>query len=407
MQVSDGLALKLSQWKHVRFLRSCRALCAAGIFAALALVSQSGRAIEIEVRLMCDLTGMCGPGDFFHDHPDALETLEFATTAFEPFADQLAAVTVPSVTFQNPDPGVNNFSIAHLDVPANTLIVYAGAHELSGSRAGEAAPGGPLNTFSRGQGVTAGAGAVDFAPWGGAIAFDATAPGGASNWHFDAQTNPAPGRVDFLSVALHELAHLFGFGTSDSFTNQITSSHFTGDNSTALYGENVPLFADNQHWGENVTSPPYENQVRVALGPTLTTGRRTLLSPLDYAALADVGWEVPAQLLGLHGNSDGDTDVDGGDFLAWQRGNGLGHVGALQGNFNGDHAVDDYDLWLWKLNFGATATPLVAATSTTVPEPGSISLVLVVVGGWMLVVAASRPRRQAAPLFALAGASGS
>ncbi|MEZ6061148.1 MAG: hypothetical protein R3C19_12355 [Planctomycetaceae bacterium] len=52
---------------------------------------------------------------------------------------------------------------------------------------------------------------TDFGP-GGAITFDTT----GVTWNFD-DAAPGGGESDFFSVAIHELAHLLGFGTSASF----------------------------------------------------------------------------------------------------------------------------------------------------------------------------------------------
>lgn len=70
-------------------------------------------------------------------------------------------------------------------------------------------------------------------------------------------------------------------------------------------------------------------------------------------------------------NDDG--DVDGADFLLWQRqfGNSVTAFSGADGNGNG--VVDAPDLALWQTGFGsATATGQIAATA--VPEPGSILL---------------------------------
>ena len=367
-------------------LRSRRALRVLGVtgalFVLLLVASSRVQAIDVEIRLACDLVGSCGPGDFFFDHPEALETLNFATLAFEPFADSLSAVTVsPTAVFRNPDTGSPGFGVSNLVVPANRLIVYAGGHDLADNRVGEAAPGTPLGLFNRGQGVVTGAGANDFAPWGGSIAFDTTALNGTDRkWYFGIHSEPTSGTIDFLSVALHELGHLFGFGTADSFANQVVNHTFVGGTSMGLYGGAVPTFPEglnvDQHWGNDLTSPPYADEPRVALGRSIVRGRRTLLSPVDYAAFDDIGWEVPSQLLGLHGNTDNDADIDGSDFLAWQRGNGLSGVGAALGDMSGDTMVNDYDLWLWTQNFGASAAANNTATSSGVPEPSTISCLL-------------------------------
>ncbi|BBO33823.1 CotH kinase family protein [Lacipirellula parvula] len=67
-------------------------------------------------------------------------------------------------------------------------------------------------------------------------------------------------------------------------------------------------------------------------------------------------------------NSDG--IVDGGDFLAWQRGYGLGSTRA-QGNADGDSDVDQDDLVVWKTQFGqTTGTP---ASPMSVAAPASLN----------------------------------
>jgi len=79
---------------------------------------------------------------------------------------------------------------------------------------------------------------------------------------------------------------------------------------------------------------------------------------------------------------DQDGDIDGSDFLAWQR--GFGQSGGLsEGDANGDGTVDDTDLGVWESQFGTT-TPLMA-TFSAVPEPSSILLLLSGVGGLFAV----------------------
>ncbi len=73
---------------------------------------------------------------------------------------------------------------------------------------------------------------------------------------------------------------------------------------------------------------------------------------------------------------DSDIDVDGTDFLSWQRGLGINGSATLsQGDGNADGAVDASDLAIWKSQFGNT-TSLSAATNT-VPEPGAALLLVV------------------------------
>lgn len=66
---------------------------------------------------------------------------------------------------------------------------------------------------------------------------------------------------------------------------------------------------------------------------------------------------------GLDGDYDSDGDVDGSDFLAWQRGESPN--GATVG-----------DLAVWESSFGVAGLLLSASTAAQVPEPSTVLLVL-------------------------------
>jgi hypothetical protein len=75
---------------------------------------------------------------------------------------------------------------------------------------------------------------------------------------------------------------------------------------------------------------------------------------------------------GADADFDNDNDVDGNDFLRWQRGVGT-NSGATnaQGDANGDGAVNGADLTLWRSRFGSASSQ---ATVGAVPEPSSLAL---------------------------------
>jgi hypothetical protein len=75
------------------------------------------------------------------------------------------------------------------------------------------------------------------------------------------------------------------------------------------------------------------------------------------------------------GDYDYDRDVDGADFLLWQR--DFGSTTNLAADGNGDLVVDGLDLDVWKASFGASATAAIAA----VPEPSSLVLLATAVWG--------------------------
>jgi hypothetical protein len=80
------------------------------------------------------------------------------------------------------------------------------------------------------------------------------------------------------------------------------------------------------------------------------------------------------QSAAIAGDFDVDGDVDGADFLTWQRGLGItGTATVGQGDANGDMNVNAADLAIWRQNFGPGAS--VAAVGA-VPEPAACLLAL-------------------------------
>ena len=264
--------------------------------------------------------------------------------------DTLSAIT-PSgsntwtAIFEHPATGteatVNNRSIA-----ANTVVVYAGGRDLPANQAGVGGFGGydasGSNSFfdildGRGQaGVLLGT-PTDFGPWGGAITFDTV----GTTWHFGTTTSGLDNsKVDFLTVAQHELAHLFGFGTAPSWQNQISGSNFTGPVSKAANGNvNVPL-GDSGHWALSVTSGGELATMR----PTLTQGERHLMTAIDFAGLDDLGWTVTTPVLLDFGDAPDTTSGTGAEnYQTLSSNNGPRHTIA-SGLFLGDRVDADNGL---------------------------------------------------------------
>lgn len=69
---------------------------------------------------------------------------------------------------------------------------------------------------------------------------------------------------------------------------------------------------------------------------------------------------------------DDDGDVDGEDFLIWQRNFGVGTTHEM-GDANGDNMVDAADLTAWQDAFGSA--PGSSAATIAVPEPSSVAVI--------------------------------
>lgn len=197
--------------------------------------------------------------------------------------------------FVNPSTGMQT-SLNNLLVPADALVVFVGARDFTGGDVAHGGPGGFtadgtqawLNQVqARGQGGALAAIPTDFGPWGGTLAFDSV----GTSWHFGSSTSGlASNEVDFLSVAVHELGHLLGIGTSDSWWRWVVGGAFTGPQAVSAYdfNGNPPLSPDRAHWANGTLDGNQET----AMDPSLAGGVRKLFTGLDYAALNDIGWNT-------------------------------------------------------------------------------------------------------------------
>jgi|GEM_PF-575588 Ca2+-binding RTX toxin-like protein len=212
---------------------------------------------------------------------------------FEIIPHQLDIDDTWTAQFVDPSSG-STFDVIDPIIGEDTIVVYVGARDLGGTLAF----GGPGSipfvsgvpefvdtVIARGQAGALDAFATDFGPFGGAIAFDTT-----TNWHFGLSDGGLDaGEFDFLSTAVHELMHVIGFGTAPSFMSLVSGGVFTGGQASVEYavGGSVPL-SDPGHWQQGLIDDGQET----AMDPDLADGTRKLLTGLDVAALADMGWQI-------------------------------------------------------------------------------------------------------------------
>ena len=252
-------------------------------------------------------------GSFFNDPARRVLLNQAASSIIERFGDDLAAISPGGIlewtaNTQNPATGAP-LSVPNLSVGANELVIYVGGRDLPGNRVGEAGPGGfsfagggsftseqiaQIESFRetvqfRGETGASLANPTDYSAWGGSIAFDSL-----TNWHFGNSTAGLDDdEVDFASVAAHELLHVLGFGVefvgaaNSSYEVLRNGSVFTGPNAVAEFGGAVPL-SGTEHFSETAIS---RGQVPL-INPSIPMGERLTLTPLDLAALDDIGWTI-------------------------------------------------------------------------------------------------------------------
>jgi hypothetical protein len=268
------------------------------LLSAFCIASQPARAnINIVFDYGNDSTG------FFTGGNSSRQTLlDAAASVFETrFSDNLTGITSSdsnhfNITFANPystgTTTLNNYSVA-----PDEIVVYVGAYNLGANILGQGGPGGFSvsgtqafvdNAVSRGQPgalIQPPSSQTDFGPWGGSLSFNNTA-----SYYFGTDAPPSTtSAFDFYSVAVHELGHLLGFGTADSYYHYVANGVFTGPAVNTLIHSNPPVTGDG-HWASGTT---YLGQ-EAAMTPAIAAGQRKPFTELDFAAMKDIGWQVTA-----------------------------------------------------------------------------------------------------------------
>ena len=223
---------------------------------------------------------------FFSD-PSRRDVLDEAARIWgeiihDDFADIPAGVSFDIV---DPSDGITTQSVT-LTQPIDDVMIFVGAQPTS-SFLGKAGPDGLSaegDIFrSRISDDFRGAGPVtDFEPWVGSMTFSSTA-----DWNFDINQTPS-GKYDFLSAALHEIAHVLGYGTSAAFDEFVSAGRFWGPNAVDENGGAPVLLVSlsDTHVVEDYRDDS------VLMDPTLTDGIRILPTDLDKAILADIGYSI-------------------------------------------------------------------------------------------------------------------
>lgn len=227
----------------------------------------------------------------FFDDPERRAAIEAAGEIWEELIlDEFEDVPA-GVSFTALNPETSQPETIVLDTAIDDLVIFVGSQSIAevgtialggftGSDAEGDAFGARVSSNFRGQGPV-----TDFEPWAGTVTFD-------SDLDFSFSIDdPVPGQIDFISVALHEIGHVLGLGTSPIFREIGIGAQFDGPNALAVnQGNPVPLEADLVH----VLDGFNDNTVLLdpQLNPIATSGGRNLPSDIDLALLADIGFEI-------------------------------------------------------------------------------------------------------------------
>ena len=115
-------------------------------------------------------------------------------------------------------------------------------------------------------------------------------------WHYDATTSVASGKNDLYSVALHELLHTLGIGSSETWDSMVSGTSWTGANGIAANGGSGAnlIYSDGAHIANGVMSKNIYTGLsqEAVMDPSLTVGTRKQLTTLDVAMLKDLGYSV-------------------------------------------------------------------------------------------------------------------
>lgn len=331
--------------KNIRIFTGLAACVAVGI-------SSQASALDIVIDYSLDTSGV------FASNTQAKAALDAAAADLEAaITTTLGAVTdtVSSSVggseatydfrwnYTNPSTGAS-VNVSDAALAADTVIVHAGWRNLTGTTLGQGGPGGA--GISVGGGISnptdfatavSNANAAGTANWGrgggptfgnfsgtlggqpydvdyglghGNIWFDLdtnndNAADSASQldaeWSFDHTAAVQSGQSDFYSVALHELLHVLGIGTSDNWDDNVSGNDWLGSDVTALLGSGTGVIdGDEAHIENNVMGTVVGIGVgavdgasqEVVMDPNITVGTRKYLTDVDLAFLNDIGWET-------------------------------------------------------------------------------------------------------------------
>jgi hypothetical protein len=190
-------------------------------------------------------------------------------------------------------------------------------------------------------------------------------PGSFSSIHVKDWNNAGGGGNELLFAFRGALQFILPAGV-----DEISFRFSQGETRFSINGANSPFMGFHQANGLVVGGVT----ISVAFDSgSNTRGVTRLLGPIQ--SFTFTGTEVSidnvfVDAVATSADFDADGDVDGADFLRWQRGVGSPTPALAQGDADMDADVDGADLVVWRGKWKATQPPV-----TTVPEPAALTAV--------------------------------
>ncbi|MFK7992203.1 MAG: hypothetical protein AB8I08_39655 [Sandaracinaceae bacterium] len=227
---------------------------------------------------------------FFSD-PSRRAALEAAAAVWstlltDDFEDIPAGTTIRTRDPENPTAAATNFPS---DDVIDDVLIFVGCARFDGglAQSNHAAALSSVADVALANRLRARSQGADFQPWTGWISFNCDTP-----WFFDdtleTDSDIPGGQNDFHSTAMHEIAHVLGFGTSNAFSDQVSGGAFTGPTAVESFGGPVPLTSSGVHFQSSVVSGGNVTLMDISR----TIGTRTLPTPVDIAVMADLGYAL-------------------------------------------------------------------------------------------------------------------
>ena len=183
-------------------------------------------------------------------------------------------------------------AIADAELQSNTAM-QRGAGPMIGTSSGTATLSGTTANWTLNIGAVFGRLTFDVDRDNNGTMDDATTLD--NFWHFDHATPVASGKSDLYTVALHEILHAVGIGTSDTWYNFVSGTTWTGTEVTALAGSGTDLVSsDGSHIANSTMSVRLSDHTaqEAVMDPDITKGKRKTLTLLDLAFLRDIGYQT-------------------------------------------------------------------------------------------------------------------